>query len=467
MKSMARMVLVAGLILMMGAAAPADTAATLAKIHADAAGSLAVLRCKYKTELVEHTLGGQAFCIGADREGKAVFMTLSLDARMQEEELSDFSLLLPGADRKEVKAQLMGIDPETNLGFVRVLENGSFAKIAFDTKAQVKPGQQVFSIGLIPGDAANTPYLGTAYVSAVRRLPRKLVSVTGGALTQSGSPVFNAEGKAIGLVGRQLFQGYQMVANRQTMTVGLQPQQDTSYFLPIEEFAHVLRMIPTPGKQRKLPWLGVIHFEGVNEELADALQLDRPGVMIDKLVPGFAAEKAGLKNRDVVVAVNGQPLERLATPQLTAQEMMTTLLRFAPGEKITLRVLRSGQTKDYPISLDAMPKAAHEAKRYADKQLGMVVREKVMLDKYTDVLGTADVDGLVVVAVARNSPAAKGDLRADDVITNVNALAVTTVDAFQAAVEPALKAQPPKAINLMVRRGNQNVAVAIQPTPAD
>jgi len=451
------------LVLLWTSAVQADTTKQLASVSRDAGKALAIFNCTFQSELAKQTFVGQAICIGTDNRGRGLFMALTLNPRMTPATLSDFSLTPPGANARKIKATLLGIDPELNIAFVRASEKYDWQVVKFAPSSNLSTGRQVTSIGLIPGDPAHTPYVGTAYISAVQRTPRRLVLVTGGKLTRICSPVFGPDGRAIGIISQQLYANYQMMMNRKTMNVGLNNMQETNYFLPVEEFTHVLKSIPMNGKKRKLPWLGVIRIEGVSKELASAMKLNRPGVMIDRIVPNFPAAKAGLKNRDVIVEVNGKGLEKLATPDLTARNLLVQLLRFKVGDTVTLTILRSGKTLQTKVKLTAMPKTALEANRYYNRLLGFVVREKVMLDEYADRRGSANVQGLIVVIVGRGTAASGGGLRRDDIITNVNAQAVDTVEAFRKAVETAMERNPDKAINLMIRRGDQNQAVAIQP----
>ena len=457
------MTIAALLVLLWTSSVQADTSSQLASVSRNAGKALAIFSCTFQSELAKQTFVGQAICIGTDNRGRGLFMALTLNPRMTPAALSDFSLTPPGANAKKIKATLLGIDPELNITFIRASEKYDWQAVKFAASSNLSTGQQVVSIGLMPGDPAHTPYVGTAYISAVQRTPRRLVFVTGGKLTRVGSPVFGPDGRAIGFVSQQMYMSYQMLMNRKTMNVALNSIQETNYFLPVEEFTHVLKSIPMTGKKRTLAWLGVIRMEGVSKELASAMKLDRPGVMIDQIVPNFPAGKAGLKNRDVIVEVNGKGLEKLATPELTARNFLIQTLRFKVGDTVKLTVLRGGKTLQATVKLAAMPKTAIEANRYYNRLLGLVVREKVMLDEYTDRRGSGSVQGLIVVIVGRGTAAAKGGLRRDDIITNVNARAVSTVDAFRRTVETAMEQNPNKVINLMIRRGDQNQAVAVQP----
>ena len=143
--------------------------------------------------------------------------------------------------------------------------------------------------------------------------------MTGGRLTALGSPVFNADGRAIGLVSPQRFLSYQTVLNGRVTNISLSGQDETAFFMPVDEFAHVLLSIPaSPAQVRRLPWIGVLNFSGVAKEAADIMKLDSPGVMIEGVIPKGPAAKAGLADRDVVLAINGEKFPPVAMPDMAA-----------------------------------------------------------------------------------------------------------------------------------------------------
>jgi len=423
-----RRVVIAGAVLI-GMLSPVSGAAedtqVMSGLAETARSAMAVLRCTLEDELGARTVAGLATCIKAGPN--AVFITNALDSRIHPEYYRDFVLEVPDMEGTTVKAELMGIDEETNLSFVRATEPHDWSVVRFLPRAGLTIGQQVYSAGLLPRDSGGLVYVGKANIAAILRVPQQLAYVTGGWLTSSGSPVFDDQGRAIGLVAGGRFLPYQIILNNRAQRVNMRCEQQAGYFIPVDEFGHVFANIPvSPDQARRIPWIGVLNFSGVAKEVAEIMNLQGPGVMIDQVIEGQVADKAGIQDRDVIVALNGKPIEQLSSPDLTARNFERLLTRMSAGENVTLR-------------------------------------EKVMLDRYIDKSSTAKLPGLLTVLVAPESPAANAGLKQGDLVTYLNGQPVRTVGVFKQIVERALSADQPGPVNMVVRRGDADVALTIQP----
>jgi len=453
------------LLLALTTMAQAQTSKLLGDMVSKASGSLVVVRYTVELETGNRTGVGQAVCISSkDKDG--VFLTTSLDPRMRVEELKDFELVLPGNEGKTLKAKLLGIDPWTGLGFVQCLEKRDWQVVQFSSSSQVKLGDEVTSIGLMMSDPSWPVYVGSAYVSSKLRVPNDLVFVNGGRLTGSCSPVFNANGQAIGIIGRQLPLGYTAPTERGMAPLQLVDEQQAAFFTPVEEFVHILKSIPSDGKVARLPWLGINKFETVNPDLYKMLKLDKPGVKIDEVIPSQPAAKAGLADFNVIVEMDGKPVEKLATPDLTVKNFVRQLMRMRVGTVVKLKVLGvSGEpSKEVNVTLEEMPIRPNEAKQYLNKSIGLLIREKVPLDIFLDKTGSSTVSGLIVVGMVKDSPVVTAGLQGGDVITNVNNQPVKTVDSFKEIVEKSLISNPTEPIQMLIRRGEQGQGITVRPT---
>ncbi len=447
------------LLLAVPALTQAQTSKMLSEVAAKASGALVVVKYTVALETGDRTGAGQAVCIAAN----GVFLTTSLDSRMRVEQLKNFQILLPGGMGKTLKAKLLGIDPWTGLGFIQCTEKHDWQVVQFSRTSQVKLGDQVASVGLMMSDPALPVYVGSAYVSSKLRVPNDLIYVSSGHLTSACSPVFTADGRAVGIIGRQLPLAYEAPTERGMTQLRLLSQQETSFFTPVEEFVHVLTSIPSDGKVARLPWLGINKFEAVNKDLVDLLKLDKPAVVVKDVIPKQPAALAGLAERDIIIGMGGKPLEKLATPDLTVKNFVRQLMRMPVGTTVKFQVLSGTTAKDVSIKLDAMPTRPNEAKQYFNSTLGLLVREKVALDEFLNKTGSSTVPGLVVLGMVKNSAAAGSGLQGNDVITNVNNQPVTTADTFKEIVEKSLATNRTAPINLLVRRGEEAKVITIRP----
>jgi len=200
----------------------------------------------------------------------------------------------------------------------------------------------------------------------------------------------------------------------------------------------------------------------VPKALADEKKLTVPAVMLDEVIPGKLGDQAGLKNRDMVIGMNGKTLKKFASPQLVRQYFVQTLMRQNVGTTITLKVLRAdGSTKDITVVLEAMPMLPNAAPRAGSRALGLALREKVMLDMYSKD-PTAAIKGMIVLGVGKNSPAARSGLQAGDVVTTINGKSVTQAAEVKTIMEAMAKETPRKPISMTVATGAGTKTITMQ-----
>jgi len=370
------------------------------------------------------------------------------------EDIKEISLVLPGPKQERVPAQFLGARPEFGLAFLRAKEKRNWRAVRFASSSDLKTGQLVVSAGLMPGSSANVPYVGMGYVSARLKVPDTLYYVTGGKLTCLGSPVFSSSGLAVGLVSRTVYMDYQTPTPRGPTMVSLKGMQEASFFIPVEEFVDALKQVPHDGTVARPAWMGVLKALGASKEQADLMKLTKPAVMIDQVIPASPAAQAGLKSGDILVALDGRPIELLSTPELTGENFLRTIMLTPVGKKVTVTVSRQGAEKQVELTLTEMPILAEEAPRYVNDSLGLAVREKVDLDLYLDQSGAKQVSGLSVIGVADQGPAQAAGLKTGDVITAVNGTNVRSADLFRKQIEQSVKDDPQKGIVFMVHRGD-------------
>jgi S1-C subfamily serine protease len=326
----------------------------------------------------------------------------------------------------------------------------------------VKVGDTILSIGMLPKAANYKTYFTEAEVSATLRGETPQVLVTGGGLAALGSPVFSVDGKAIGIVASL---GQNPLLNdprgEQLAMVNNPPR----IYIPARDFLLGIEDPPTLDHPLTLPWMGVAAMSGVNKDLADVLGLgNQPAIQIGDVVPNAPAEKAGIKAGDILVKVNGKPLERGDEPAELPGILTRRLLRHKPGDTVTLSIMREKDQplKEIEITLSQQPKRMNLAKRFYAEDLGFVVRELVFQDIYTMKM-PPDQKGVIVALLRRQGAAQSGGLRMGDVITKLQNEPVTELDQFQKDYKQLRKDKPKEAIVLEVHRGDREDTVRIEP----
>lgn len=424
--------------------------------------SLVVVQYVFQNPLGRVEISGAGVVVSED--GLVMSSMTLFPTQFPDDEMKDFKILVPREDGEpnEFEAVFQGRDERTNLAFLKTKETQHWKPIAFEEQP-VNIADPILSVGMLPKGANYKTYFVEGAVSALLRGEIPQILVTGGGLAAMGSPVFNAEGRAIGLVSPN---GTSPLLNDTRGGGELQMVSNPPrYYIPARDFLLGIQDPPTADKPIKLPWIGVSQMNGVTKDLADVLGLgNQPAIQIGDVIPDAPAEKAGIKAGDIIVKFNGKPLERGDQPVELPMILGRTIRRMKPGEKITLSIMREKDQplKDVELTLAEQPPGANLAKRFFADDLGFEARALVFNDIYGMKLPT-DQKGVIVSLLRQQGAAQTGGLHRDDVITKLDNEPVTDIDQFKKAYEALRKEKPKEAIVMEVRRGDRENTVRIEP----
>jgi serine protease Do len=167
--------------------------------------------------------------------------------------------------------------------------------------------------------------------------------------------------------------------------------------------------------------------------MAEALGLDHPtGIVVNQIYPAGPGAEAGLKQGDVIVAINGKAIEDPGS-------LRFRLATMAIGSQATLTILRERQHMDVAIKLVSAPESPSAQKTQlsgAQPLAGATVAN--LSPALADQLQlNSDWKGVVILQVRRGSTANRFGLAPGDIIAAVNGQPVATVDELQAALAGA------------------------------
>ncbi len=364
-------------------------------------------------------------------------------------------------DGKEYEAEIVGRDPSSDVALLKIRATGlPFVKMADSKKSRV--GDWVIAIGN-PLGLGNTVTAGI--ISALQRnigaggaYDRFIQTDTAINPGNSGGPLFNLKGEVVG------------INNRLISPVGA--NIGVGFAIPADEAIPVIESLKK-GVRPERGYLG-ISITPVSEDLADALGLEKNrGEFVARVVAGEGADKAGLKEGDIVLRVDS----REVTPEATLSYIVANI---KPGTRIPLDILREGKPLKLTATIGARPpeeKLAQsnfnpEENKDFDKQTdtpdSKVIREKLGLSvipldaEIARALGmTADVKG-IVVDVPGAGTAAQVGLRRGDVIVSANYKPVTTAAGLATAVKDAQAAGRGAILLGVKRRGASTQYVTVR-----
>lgn len=423
--------------------------------------SLVAVQYTFASELGRQEIIGPGVVVSPD--GLVMTSMAIFPVQLPNEQLIDFKVIVPGDVSSDLDAQFEGRDERASVAYVRTKQKQNWPAVEF-IESPREIGEAVLSVGLLPKQAGYHAFITQASVAANLRGPTPQTLVSSEGLTTVGAPVFDASGRAIGFVNELADQSIVLNDPRAPMgSIGNPPR----LYVPARDFLASLADPPSHSQPLKLPWLGVSQLAGVNKEVSEFLKLnDQPAVQVGAVIPGFAAEKAGLKAGDIILKLNGQSLERGDEPEEAALILLRKIRWMKPGTTITFSVLKPNEPgaplKDLTMTLEERPKQANEAKRFFAEDLGFTTREMVFEDRYDRRLAS-NFKGVIVALVKPGSNAQSGQLRINDIVTQINRVPVKDLNQFKKQYQDFRKANKREAVVLEVLRGVNTEVIRIEP----
>ncbi|HLM67581.1 MAG TPA: trypsin-like peptidase domain-containing protein, partial [Longimicrobium sp.] len=338
------------------------------------------------------------------------------------------------SDNRNLRARLIGRDPLTDIAVIKI-DGERFPAVRLGRSEGVRIGEWVLAIGN-PLDLGTTVTSGI--VSAQGRSLNNLIGSNAGSNRRwaiedfiqtdapinpgnSGGPLVNLRGEVVGVNSA--------IASPTGLYAGY------GFAVPIDLARKVAEDLIRYGRVRR-PAVG-ISVTNVRPEDAEVYRLTRiQGVVAQDFPEGSPARQAGVRQGDVIVAVNGRAVERVGQ----FQRMIAT---HQPGESVALDVIRYGDRRRIEVRLMEAPTAGEEppAERPAQAPasetstplgIGVSVLTPELARRY-EIQGEAS--GLVVTEVANYSAAARYGITEGTRILGVDGTDVRDVAAFRRATE--------------------------------
>jgi serine protease Do len=381
-------------------------------------------------------------------------------------QLKDFKVYRAGS-AEAAPAAYLGQDAYTGWHFVRI-DAAARAGLVPVTRWPAAPhdpalGEELWGIGLRNKDEDFQPYLLSARVAVQIRLPQQTV-ILGGDVASPGLPVFNPAGEFVGLAQTSFGQNFLLFSrNQRGNPIVLVNVEESSVVLLASEIVPHLGRVPQSVMGRPIAWFGAYGLQPMAPEVAKLLQLgQQSGVVLSDIMPGSPADAAGLQERDIVLAIDGEPLPRLKPDRIVPAHFSQEVLRRRPGDTMRLTVLRGSNREEVRVKLGDEPKLVREAERRYFEQLGFTVREFLVSDGILHRASPGQSDGVMVHFVKPGSPVATAGLRPDDWVREIDGAEIPAYPAAVARLAAIEADKNRQEFVLLVRRGGETQVLRVK-----
>ena len=306
--------------------------------------------------------------------------------------------------------KILGHDQKTDLALLQVEPKKPLKAVTFGDSGKMRVGDWVMAIGN-PFGLGGSVTVGI--ISATKRDinagPYDDFLQTDAAINRgnSGGPLFNMEGEVIGV--------NTAIISPSGGSIGI------GFAVPSNSAVQVIDQLKQFGETRR-GWLGV-QVQNVTEEIAAGLGLQEPkGALVAKVSPDSPAAGAGIQPSDVIVKFDGQPIDNM-------RSLPRAVAATAIGKSVAVELLRKGQVMNFTVTVGRLPEDEEvEEAANSDEQLTPEPESEDLLGlslaPLTDELRERydigkSIEGVIVVEVKPNSPAAQKDIKPGDVIVEV------------------------------------------------
>ena len=403
-----------------------------------------------------------------DGAGTIILPLSSVDPRAAMWQLKDFKIYLP-SEAASTPGEYLGQDAYTGWHFVRVAEKirGRLTPVtafaAQDSRRAPALADFIWGIGLRNKDEDFAPYIMQSHLALIQALPQR-TGIAQQEVSAPGLPVFDREGAVVGIALSSFGQSYlQFSRNNRGAPVLLVNVEESSAFLLASDVLPNLDRVPKNPSGRPLAWLGAYGLEPMDREVAKFFNLgDQSGAVVSEVLEGSPAEKAGLKNRDIILAIDGKPLPQLKPERVVVSYIEREIDRRAPGATLAIGVLRGSERMELKAVLGEEPKLMREADRKYFDRFGFTAREFVYGDAIERRVRATESAGVVVHFVKPSSPSAIAGLRQEDWIKEIDGVEVKTFAATAEKLAEIERDTSRPEFVLLVARGGETAVLRVK-----
>ncbi len=319
-------------------------------------------------------------------------------------------------DGSEYGAEVVGIDPSTDVAVLRILGKGDFPTAELGDSDSIRVGDWAIAVGNPFG------YLGgSVTVGVISALGRKDLDIMGGApayqnfiqtdasinFGNSGGPLVNIHGEVIGI------------------NTAVNPSgQGISFAIPMNLALRIARQLIDNGKVTRA-YLG-IYPQQLTADLAEGKGIEvSDGILVGQVIPDTPAEEGGIVRGDVILAFDGKNMSDVNEFRMYVAEQEV-------GRAVDVDLLRDGERMSLSVILAERPDiaAAEPPREEKELWLGLDVSEPSDEPEISANLELDGLEGVLVLSVIPGSAADRAGIEAGDLIQEIDDETVNGMDDF-------------------------------------
>jgi len=319
-------------------------------------------------------------------------------------------------DSQELDAEIVGRDSTTDLALIKIDSGSDLPVLKFGDSERLNVGEWVVAIGNPFGlDHTVTAGIVSAKGRVIGSGPYDDFIQTDASINpgNSGGPLLNMAGEVVGI-----------------NTAILPSGQGIGFAIPVNLAKEIIAQLKDKGEVTR-GWIGAA-IQDLNENLAGYYRVQgTKGAMVAGVAPGHPADEAGIKAKDIIVAIDERPVAN-------SRELTRLIAALPVGETVTVTVLRDGQRQNFRLTVAKREDTALGIANDADdpaEALGMRVYR--LTPEIARKLKMKETEGVVVTELDPDGKAARAGLQIGDVIKEIDNKPVMTKRDLTAAIKAA------------------------------
>lgn len=318
------------------------------------------------------------------------------------------------SDEREFEAKIVGRDPKTDLALIKIEGAKDLIPLSLGDSDRLDVGDWVVAIGN-PFNLGHTVTAGivSAKLRDIGAGPYDNFIQTDASINpgNSGGPLLNVQGEVIGI--------NTAIASPSGGSIGI------GFAIPVNMAKDLLPQLKKGKVVRG--WLGVV-IQKITRDLKGKLNLkDENGALVSDVVEDGPADRAGIKRGDVILSFDGKDIKE-------SKELPYVVSSTPVGKTVPVVVMRKGQKETIQVELGEMTDDKGEpVVSKAGPDIGLAVEE--ITPELARSHGLSESEGLIIVQVRGDSPAAAAGLRRGDVILEMDQERVDDLENFNKRLE--------------------------------